>query len=356
MEHGGDIESYRGSYRGSIIDFSSNINPLGIHEKVKESMVRALDLSDRYPDRHYGALKKSLAEFMGCREESVVVGNGAMEIIDHCIRMFPGIYIAEPCFNEYGGIAENESKAVRRFFMESPFSLNVDAFIENMPRGVLTILTNPNNPTGYVLRNDEIEKIYEAVEARDGYLLMDETFIEFVDLHDMDPSPGFHLPRMIKVRAATKSAALAGVRLGFASMPRDLKEAFEKHQLPWTVNRIASEAGQVLKDLDDYFEESRHYVAKERRRLMEAIDSSSIGKAYKSEANFILIELKNISSKEVFAFLLERGILVRTYSDEVLKGYIRIAVRRKEENNQFIDAWKSLERSAVHVYQSAEKN
>lgn len=356
MEHGGDIESYRGAYKGSLIDFSSNINPLGLHEKVKNSMERGLTLSDHYPDRHYRALKKSLADFMGCPKESIVVGNGAMEIIDICIRMFPGIYIAEPCFNEYGGIAESEGRSVSRFTMEPPFSLDVDAFIENMPMGVLTILTNPNNPTGYVLRNDEVEKIYKAVEARDGYLLMDETFIEFVDLQDVDPSLGFQWPRMIKVRAATKSAAMAGVRLGFASMPRDLKESFEKHQLPWTVNCIASEAGQVLNYLDDYFEESRHYVAKERQRLTEVIDSSSIGKAYKSEANFILIELKNISSKEAFAFLLERGILVRTYSDKFLKGYIRIAVRREEENMHFMDAWKSLERSTAHVHQATEKN
>lgn len=350
MEHGGDIESYRGSYRGPIIDFSSNINPLGVHEKVNRAMEKGLRSADRYPDRHYRALKKALAKFMDCDEHNLVVGNGAMEIIDGCIRMFPGIYIAEPCFNEYEKIAKNEGKTVSRFFTDSPFRLSVDDFIRNMPRGVLTILTNPNNPTGYVLKNKEIDKIYNAVEANDGYLLIDETFMDFVDLPDVDPSFGLTYPRMIKVRAATKSAALAGVRLGFAGMPRGLKEAFETRQLPWTVNCMASEAGQVLKDLDDYFENTKRYVAEERERLLEAVNSSAIGKAFKGEANFILIELKTISAKDAFNFLLERGILVRTYSDAVLKNYIRIAVRRKEENDQFIDAWKSLERSAAHVY------
>ena len=356
MEHGGDIESYRGSHKGPIIDFSSNINPLGIHEKVNRAMKNALGSADRYPDRYYRALKKSLAVFMGCDEKNLVVGNGAMEIIDGCIRMFPGIYIAEACFNEYEKIVKNEGKTVSRFHMDPPFRLSVDDFIRNMPGGVLTILTNPNNPTGYVLKNDEIEKIYHAVESNDGYLLIDETFIDFVDLPNVNPSFGLSYPRMIKVRAATKSAALAGVRLGFAGMPHKLKEEFEARQLPWTVNCMASEAGQVLEDLDDYFKNTKRYVAEERVRLLEAVNSSAVGKAFKGEANFILIELKTISTKYAFNFLLERGILVRTYSDAVLKDYIRIAVRKIEENNQFIDAWKSLERSAAHVHQATEGN
>lgn len=116
--------------------------------------------------------------------------------------------------------------------MDPPFRLSVDDFIRNMPGGVLTILTNPNNPTGYVLKNDEIEKIYHAVESNDGYLLIDETFIDFVDLPNVNPSFGLSYPRMIKVRAATKSAALAGVRLGFAGMPHKLKKSLKHANCP----------------------------------------------------------------------------------------------------------------------------
>ncbi|MDD7363715.1 MAG: histidinol-phosphate transaminase [Peptoniphilus sp.] len=346
MEHGGDLETYRGAYSAPLIDFSSNINPLGIDPRVMERMVSALAGAERYPDISYRKLRRSLSEFLGADAEEIVVGNGAMEIIATCISLFSDVYIAEPCFNEYARIARGAGVAIHRFQTEPPFRLDVDAFIDSMPEGTLAILTNPNNPTGYLLSWEELDRIYGAVEARNGYLLLDETFIDFVDTVAMDRHWGIGRPRVIKVQAATKSAALAGIRLGYGILPASLRDAYAERTLPWTVNVVAAEAGCVLNRLEDYFDATRRYVRGERERLARAIDASTIGSAYESTANFLLIRLDRLDADRCFQFLLKRGILIRTYGDPPLRDrFIRIAVRTKEENDRLIAAWSELERS-----------
>lgn len=345
MEHGGDLETYRGANSSPLIDFSSNINPLGIDERVAKRMRGALNQLDRYPDIRYRKLKASLGEFLRADPDSIVVGNGAMEIIASCIALFPSIYIATPCFNEYARLARGLDISVKIHATAPPFRLEIDRWIEELPKNSLAILTNPNNPTGYVIERTDLERMHRAVEERGSYLLLDETFVDFVDPSKADRFWGRNYPRLIKVQAATKSAALAGLRLGFAILPPSLVEPYKRRQLPWTVNTIASEAGCVLVELDDYFERSRRYIKEERLRLKREIDASAIGTAYPSEANFLLIHLEGIRAKTCFEFLLSRGFLVRTYDEAPLKDeFIRIAVRTKEENSRFLDAWARLER------------
>lgn len=350
MEHGGDTKTYEGKSAHPLADFSANINPLGVPEILKDVMTRGLEGAPRYPDRFYRDLRRALAHWMGVEANRLVVGNGAMEIIAICISLFETIYLPTPAFGEYESIAKDLKKEIVTYSMSHPFRLNVDDFIAHMPEGALTIITNPHNPTGYTLSGDEVAAIYEACVARGGYLLADETFLSFVTGGEAAQKKGLYRPKQITVRAATKSHALPGLRLGWAVINDGIRERFLKRQLPWSVNAVAEACGLRLKDCDEYMAKSREFIASEREKLLTLFEESTIAEALPGKANFLLICLKDIHVEACFDFFLREGILLRTFSEAPLNDhYFRMAIRDEKENARFRERWTQFERSCRHV-------
>lgn len=350
MEHGGDTKTYQGKSAYPLIDFSANINPLGVPEILKDAMAAGLEGAHRYPDRFYRDLRRALGEWTSVEADRLVVGNGAMEIIGICISLFEKIYLLAPTFSEYESIARDLGREIVTYPMSRPFRLNADDFIAHMPKGALVILTNPHNPTGYTLSAEEVEKIYEACVAQGGYLLSDETFLPFVRGGEDAHQAGLHRSKQITVRAATKSHALPGLRLGWAIMNDGLRDRFLKRQLPWSVNAVAEACGIHLKECGDYMEKSRELIDKEREKLLELFEESEIAEALAGEANFLLIRLKGVSAEACFDYFLREGILLRTFSEEPLKDeYFRMAIRNEKDNEAFRKLWMQFERSCRHV-------
>ena len=350
MEHGGDTKTYQGKSAHPLVDFSANINPFGVPEILREAMNRGLESTHRYPDRFYRDLRQALGDWTDVDADTLVVGNGAMEIIDICISLFEKIYLPTPTFSEYESIARDLEKEIVTYPMSHPFRLNADDFIAHMPMNALVILTNPHNPTGYTLSAEEVEKIYEGVLARGGYLLSDETFLPFVRGGEESHKAGLHRPKQITVRAATKSHALPGLRLGWAIMNDGLRDRFLKRQLPWSVNAVAEACGIHLKACEAYMAESRELIDKEREKLLELFEESEIAEAFPGEANFLLIRLKDVTVASCFDYFLREGILLRTFSEEPLKDeYFRMAIRDEKDNAGFRKLWMQFERSCRHV-------
>lgn len=350
MEHGGDTKSYQGQSAHPLVDFSANINPLSVPEILKEAMAAGLECANRYPDRFYRDLRRALGDWIGVDSDRLVVGNGAVEIIGICISLFEKVYFPTPTFSEYERIARDQGKEIVTYPMSRPFRLDADDFIAHMPEGALAILTNPHNPTGYTLSADEMEKIYEACVARGGYLLSDETFLPFVRGGEDAHQAGLYRPKQITVRAATKSHALPGLRLGWAIMNDGLRDRFLKRQLPWSVNAVAEACGIHLKDCEAYMEKSRELIDKERRKLLALFEESEIAEAFPGEANFLLIRLKDVTAATCFDYFLREGILLRTFSEEPLKDdYFRMAIRDEKDNEAFRELWMQFERSCRHV-------
>ena len=350
MEHGGDTKTYQRQSAHPLVDFSANINPFGVPENLKEAMAEGLEGAHRYPDRFYRDLRRALGEWTGVDPDRLVVGNGAMEIIGICISLFEKIYLPTPTFSEYERIAKDLNKEIATYPMSRPFRLNADDFIAHIPEGALVILTNPHNPTGYTLSAEEVEKIYEACVAQGGYLLSDETFLPFVRDGEDAHQAGLYRPKQITVRAATKSHALPGLRLGWAIMNDGLRDRFLKRQLPWSVNAMAEACGIHLKDCEAYMEKSRELIDKEREKLLELFEESEIAEALPGEANFLLIRLKDVTAASCFDYFLREGILLRTFSEAPLKDeYFRMAIRDEKDNMRFRKLWIQFERSCRHV-------
>lgn len=338
MIHGGDIYSIG----KKVIDFSSNINPLGSPANLKEHILNHFKEVEIYPDIKYRALKQKVASYLKVSENEVVVGNGAVEIINNAILMFPRIIIFIPCFIEYVLRSKLYNKKLLMFHLGSDFNVELKPLYEHIKKGDLVILGNPNNPTGKKIEEDKLLEIAKLTEKRESFLLLDETFHEFCDGYDsIELLRNFR--NVIVLRAATKFFALPGIRLGYAYGKKEFAETYSKYELPWAVNTFAHLAANVIFD-EEYINRSKEYIREQRNYMTKKLEEIKGIEPIKTDCNFMLIKLLKYDEAYIHDRLLERNILIRKCSTfpGLDNTYIRVAIKTREENDILLSALKDI--------------
>ena len=335
------------------VDFSSNVNPLGISKKARKSIRKdAARLSSSYPDPECIDLKKSLLEYLDIDlgSECITVGNGSVEIIHDFARAFVRnkVIIPAPTFCEYE-LSSKRSGAGILFVPLKNLTLDAELIIEKAKNFDAIFLCNPNNPTG-LFSVKPIKKIIESIDSSTK-ILIDECFIEFTDDDD------HHHHSLIKkikefdniviLRSLTKSFGLAGLRVGYSISSPKLAKQLSANRIPWNVNGLAQMAGIIaLKDLK-HLKKARAMIKKERQFIQSKIEKKMQSFApCKSDVNYFLIHLKNKNSTKVRDSLLTRsGVLVRDCSTftGMNSEYIRVAVKTHRENLLLLDALESID-------------
>lgn len=339
--HGGNC------LKRKIIDFSVNINPLGLPESVEDIISKNTDAALRYPEPSSERLKRKLATVHGAGPENIAVGNGSTEfihLIPRALRIKKAL-IATPTFSEYE-FALKSNDSIRAFFNTSEqdnFRIDCIEIAEFLPRSGAFFLCNPNNPTGSLLPSDEVFHLLRLCRKRGATLILDEAFIEFVKESGGAAvvSEAVKTESLVILRSLTKFFAMPGLRLGYAIGHKKIIEKITGLQYPWNVNRLAQLAGEKALADKDYMNRTWAFVAKEREHMLESLNNIKELKAYPSSANFILCKLQNASirsSKELTRRLLRKGIYIRDCSN--FRGlddrFFRVAVRKRDDNNQLI--------------------
>lgn len=346
MRHGGDIATYSKLYSGKLVDFSSNINPLGYPKGLKEYWNEYMDMGTAYPDIKYRVLRKHISEYLKCDPEEVVVGNGAMEIIDGIMNLENTVQICYPSFGEYAERAKVRKMNLTAIPLDEDFKVNIDLLQETLRQNSLLILGNPNNPTGYRIEKEELLKIYRIVRERRGILVLDEAFYEFCnkDYDSIDLFRGYDFDRVVIIRAATKFFALPGVRLGYACTNFELATALRKVLLPWNVNIFADLAGRYIFHQSDYIRASKDWIGRERPFLFNELSKMSGIKVYPGDSNFLLIDLKERREEEALTFFLQRGFLIRTCSgfQGLEDRHIRVAIKEHRDNEGLLQVFREF--------------
>lgn len=343
--HGGDVYSYEQFYTGELIDFSSNINPLGFPKELKSGIIERFEEVLAYPDLEYRELKQNVSDYLNVDVNNVAVGNGAVEIIDAVISHFKRLILVEPCFSEYRLRGEVHNLDIISIDAREDLRIPLEEIKKTIQEGDLLILTNPHNPTGYTLTQDEILEIYMDILEKDAYLLLDEAFFEFANLDydsiNLFKSLGFSNVGII--RAATKFFALPGLRLGYGVFDDEMLEKIKRTTLPWTVNSFAVIGSSYIFNWD-YINKSREYIFHERNRFMEELSKIKGVYPYTSNSNYILLKLEGISENMVFQIFLKTGILVRRCSNyrNLYGTHIRVAIKTTELNNRLINTLKNI--------------
>jgi threonine-phosphate decarboxylase len=334
MKHGGDILTYKHLFDGEIIDFSSNINPLGPPSILKDKLIDGLNNLVIYPDIKYRLLKEEIAKYLGCSIDEVILGNGAVDIINTFSLMFNRVIVFKPCFSEYIDRPKILGKEVIVLETNKEFNVEEDLISRNVSSGDLVILGNPNNPTGKRIKANVVLKIYEMIEEKGAFLLLDEAFFEFCPA-DYDSIKLFSgRKNLCVIRAATKFFGLPGIRLGYAFTNCEISKTYNELSIPWNINTYAEIAGRCILSDTNYIIESREYIDSQRKFMFSKLKEIENIQIFDSDANFILIKLLEHDEDFVFNFLIKRGILIRKASsfEGLDKTYIRIAVKDHENN------------------------
>ncbi len=327
--HGGDV------YRRAVdLDYSVNINPLGMPPRACAAAKHGVDQSTAYPDWKVEKLRDAVVSFLN-RKFAVVVssaganadiyvpsdgmradataavapewisfGNGAADLIYRLMQVLrpQQVVVAAPAFAEYSVAAERVGAQLVPVYLSEAddfsFTPAVEAAfiqaIERAPSGSAVFLCNPNNPDGNVIRAEVLQRIATVCEAHHSWLLVDECFLPFLrsEIHySMVPSLRA-FEHLVILRAFTKIYGMPGLRLGYMlTAAQALTDAVRATMTPWEINLPAQLAGVAALEETEFVEKTRALIRAERAFLVQTLPTLPyVEKVYVpvSDANFIL--------------------------------------------------------------------
>ncbi|MCR1934800.1 pyridoxal phosphate-dependent aminotransferase [Clostridium tepidum] len=361
--HGGDIYT-DGILKGKeLIDFSSNINPLGLPDSFKDNLQEALNWVQVYPDIQYRNLKRNLIEYLSffidyfykdkvekpnINEENLVLGNGAVEIIDLAISNLKSISILVPSFVEYELCAKKWNVQIDYCNLNEDMTYNYENIKKSLEKTEGIILGNPNNPNGSVIDKEKLIYILDYCEKNNKIVILDEAFIEFTGKNSFS---FLNLCERYKcifiIRALTKFYSMPGIRFGYGiSFNNKFLNKIREKQNPWNVNCFAEIAVKyVLKD-ENFIEKSINYIEKEKIFMYKNLKECDLfHSVYSTYSNFILCKLKHITGYELKERLLEKGFILRVCKDfkTLNSSYVRFAIKTRELNQSLINFLKEID-------------
>jgi histidinol-phosphate aminotransferase len=338
------------AYHGEI-KLNQNENPYDFPAELKEEIFsRYRDRPwSRYPDFVPDALREALAEFAGWRKEGLLVGNGSNELLQAVlmvlVRDHTPVAIPSPTFQVYGLVAQILGARVINVPLRADMSYDVDQLIllSGEVDARVLIICSPNNPTGTVLEERDLEKILERFS---GHILLDEAYYEFSGRTGLRHLESY--PRLIITRTFSKAMGMAGLRVGYLMAHPELATQIAKAKLPYSVNQFSLIAAQVALENRDRFRPAIDEILNERDRLGKKLSAVPGVKVYPSGANFFLFEF-SASPRIVFEELCRQGILVRDVTSyPMLSRCLRVSVGTRDENDRFLTALQvSLDRAAA---------
>ena len=352
--HGGDIYSYKEKKdAGLLVDFSANISPLGMPEKVRQAILDELEDALHYPDPCYRRLRAAIAEKISGdygilqAADGIICGNGAADVIYRLVLALRPrtALLCAPTFAEYEE-ALRLCKAKLKIYALPPDTLTVeDEILDALtPEVDMMFLCNPNNPTGLLISQTLMRRIIEKTRSTGIFLVVDECFLDFSgEEKKRSVLPELSQNKHILVlKSFTKMYAIPGVRLGYGvCRDMELVEAMGHAGQAWPVSTLAESAGIAALSCDEYKAAVCDYVENERRYLFEQLESMGI-RYWRSCANYILMRIP----KEYHAFeqLEERGLIIRRCANyrNLDDSFYRIAVNRHEDNMRLVNELQKI--------------
>ena len=324
--HGGDTYG-----RKIRLDFSANLNPLGMPESVKNAALTAVGYSGRYPDPYCRKLVEKLSRYEGTELEKIVCGNGADDLIFrivHALRPKRAV-IAEPTFSEYEKALREVGCAIRRYAPDHILSGLTGS-------NDMLILCSPNNPTGQIIGCNTLADICMKCSQNGTVFLCDECFIDLCEKPAAHSVKQFINDNVIVLKAFTKTYAMAGLRLGYALFgSADTARKVRESGQFWSVSTVAQAAGIAALDEVGYVDAARRIIAEERDYLSGELRRYGFT-VFPSKANFILFRC----DMPLYELLLNKGIMIRNCADYngLGDGFFRTAVRLHDENVKLISS------------------
>jgi len=333
-----------------VIKLASNENPFGYSERAKGAMVDAINHVNMYPDGASFELTKTLADKLGVDKSSIIFGTGSSDIILMIARAFlaPGeeTIMADETFSQYKHNAEVENARI----IEVPLrdgKHDLPAMLARVTDETKVLwICNPNNPTGTIVTNEELEAFLASVPSH-VLVVLDEAYGEYIK--DDAYSDGVKLiakhPNVVVLRTFSKIYGLATLRIGYGVGHPDVIRNINQVREPFNTSSVAQAAAKASISDDKFVEYCRvqnkqglDFMAKEFDRLGLF--------HFPAYGNFIMVDVKR-QSGEVFDEMLRKGVIVRARWAKY-PTFIRISIGTQEQNEKCIAALEEVvQKSAV---------
>jgi histidinol-phosphate aminotransferase len=304
---------------------------------------------NRYPDPYQRKLKEKLGEIKGIPHENMLLGNGSDECIDLLYRAFcepakSNVIICPPTYGMYEVCGRINDIEIRKAPLLDDFQLNLphlEQLVDSHTR--IIWICSPNNPTGNNMRRSDIESVLNNFE---GLVVVDEAYINF----SRQPSMVRDLPdypNLVVLQTLSKAWGLAGLRLGILFASKAIIEVLNKIKPPYNIGSHTQELTLQALENTQQVNEMIQLLVDMRQALQDVfIQMPIVEKVYPSEANFLLVKIKD--AKKVYDYLLSEGIVVRDRSRvELCEDCLRITIGTEKENTLLVDALGSYMESLI---------
>lgn len=324
-----------------VIKLASNENPLGTSPKAVEAICREMkENCNRYPESLCTVLAEKVAQKLGVKPSNLFFDNGEDGVITMLGLTFinPGdeVIFSDLSFAAYDNITTKMNGKSVVIPLKDDLGIDLDAHLKAItPKTKMIFICNPNNPTGLIIRREELEAFLAKV-PENIVVVMDEAYYEFVDDPDYPQTIPMmeKYPNLVILRTFSKIAGLASLRCGYAIAAEDCIKIMLKAREPFPVNR-AAQAGAIAALEDEEFLNRTLEVNKQgREQLYKGFEELGL-KFYPTQTNFIYVDL-GVNANTVFDRMLRDGVIIRPQTSAGRPEVVRISIGLSEENDRML--------------------
>ena len=332
-----------------MLDFCYLVNPYYPPAELRNEIRANFDkLLTQYPSgQNVNALLA--AKYFGVKQEYVVVGNGAAELINLLMAQIgESLGVILPTFEEYrnkfaGKVIAYDTKSAGYKYDAA----NIIDFFDGVDITAL-ILINPDNPSGNYLSKQQLMQLLEWSLHKNIHFVVDESFVDFADQPEslLDNDILDKYPNLIIVKSLSKAHGVPGLRLGVLATADTVVLAYIRGRIAiWNINAFAEYYLQIAEKYKVDYELALEEFRKEKRQMEEALMALKKVRVLPTQANYFMLELLNGQSAHEAATRLYRqyDILVKDLSAKLDSDkYLRVAIRDRDDNERLIDALKEV--------------
>ncbi len=329
---------------------NTNENPYppsaALQKAITDAIANVAKDLNRYPDRDATKLRTQLATYVNEQNgsdfsvENIWAANGSNEIIQSIFLAFAQgpVLGFTPSYSMHPLIAKTTGAQWIDGKRNADFSLNAESAVAEVAahKPSLTFITTPNNPTGGAVTIQEIQQLADAAKSVGGLLVVDEAYAEFsqeISAVTLIPSH----PHVIVIRTMSKAFAFAGARVGYLVSDQAVKDAMMLVRLPYHLSALTQAAAQVAIDHRAELLGGVSTLVAARELIVKELHQMGLT-TIPSSANFVLFSGFKQDAPQLWASLLEEGVLIR---DVGLSGYLRVPIPNHAPNHLFISAVKN---------------
>ncbi len=342
---GGYWQYYNGG--GRVLDFCYLVNPYFPTSYMFDRFKNELPtLIGSYPSG-LNVINTYAENLFGVDKNYMLVGNGAAELINTMARSFVGkkIAVGLPTFNEYVRCFQN-CEIIQVDNSKFNYSYSIDEYKSACTKADVLCIVTPDNPSGAVVAKQDLLDLLECSKQNNCTLIIDESFMDFCEEDKrfslLNNNMLEKYPNLIVVKSIGKSYGVAGLRLGIiATSNLELLKQVRQNMAIWNINSIAEYFLQIFGIYASEYKIACQKIIEERQRMINALTKIKNIKVYNSQANFIMVDLKTISSKQLCVSALEKSnIFLKDLSTKnyfIGKNFIRIAVQDRQKNDLLLN-------------------